>query len=249
MDEFNCYVTEFNSESANIHVQSIWNDNIYSKYIESIKGRIGYIYTTDPSRDYDKWLDSKTDNNNKDKLNTKKNYGNAYDVIHNTLSIGYTVEEGENVSVSIIPYLEVNDGEYKYKILYDQFTTVLSLNPSEYTTNEIAKNIFNYYVNNKYLTLSYDVDSKINSEVKYEISRLTEDGKEVVVASDTWEDINYMGQNIAIIEYIDGSFDKEDVYWLKLWLNKSDEKAKADFEAPIYVSEVSNYYHRLYDHY
>ena len=66
-----------------------------------------------------------------------------------------------------------------------------------------------------------------------------------------------MGQNIAIIEYENNEinkekedvFDKEDVYWLKLWINKSDEKAKADFEAPIYVSEVSNYYHRLYDHY
>lgn len=57
------------------------------------------------------------------------------------------------------------------KILYDQFTTVLSLNPSEYTTNEIAQNIFNYYVNDKYLTLSYDVDSKINSQVDYEIYR------------------------------------------------------------------------------
>lgn len=173
MDEFNCYVTEFNSESADIHVQSIWNGNIYSKYIESIKGRIGYIFTTDPSLKYKEWLDSKTDNNNKDKLNTKKNYGNAYDVIHNTLSVGYTVEEGKNISISIIPYLEVDDdkNEGKYKILYDQFTTVLSLNPSEYTTNEIAKNIFNYYVNDKYLTLSYDVDSKINSNVYYEIYR------------------------------------------------------------------------------
>ena len=209
MDEFNCHVTEFNSESANIHVQSIWNGNIYSKYIESIKGRIGYIYTTDPSLDYDKWLDSKTNDENKDKLNTKKNYGNAYDVIHNTLSVGYTVEEGENISVSIIPYLEVDNG--KYKILYDQFTTILSLNPSEYTTNEIAKNVFNYYVNDKYLTLSYDVDSKINSDVECKIYRLTEN-ENTEVASVIWEDVNYMGQNIAIIEYIDGNFDKEDVY-------------------------------------
>lgn len=52
MDEFNCYVTEFNSESANIHVQSIWNGNIYSKYIDSIKDRIGYLYTTNNNLDY-----------------------------------------------------------------------------------------------------------------------------------------------------------------------------------------------------
>lgn len=97
------------------------------------------------------------------------------------------------------------------KILYDQFTIVLSLNPSEYTTNEIAKNIFNYYVNDKYLTLSYDVDSKINSDVECKIYRLTEN-ENTEVASVIWEDVNYMGQNIAIIEYIDGNFDKEDVY-------------------------------------
>ena len=96
--------------------------------------------------------------------------------------------------------------------MYDQFTTILSLNPNEYDNNNIAQNIFNYYVNDKYLTLSYDVDSKINSDVEYKIERLTKDGN-VEVTSDIWEDVNYMGQNVAIIEYdsIKG-FDKEDVY-------------------------------------
>lgn len=199
-------------------------------------------------------------------------YNDLYDVIHNNAEF-----TSDHKFVAIVPVLRIYnaDNEIIDYIIYDQFTTVLQVEKSEFDPNDVSMfaDIFKYTVHDSGVSFNFDVESSFDSFLEY---RIMNHNGEICYSDnygdeDGWiqlEDFNFGGQNIFNVYFNgddgnDRGFVKEDLYLFSFRvlpknLSGSTEEARNKFielypslqkDVKIFASEVINKYERLYDNY
>lgn len=258
MDEFNCYVHDINHEITNdgfiskakINIQSVWPTKVYKGIVEDLKNHLGYLVYTYNENDDDYNVKSVNFSDLSEYTNRIKNYNDIYSVIHTEIDI-----ESQCEYVKIVPVLwidheenETPDGKDRY-IIYDQFTTVVTLEKKEWDVNDVVfgSDIFNYYVGNNELILSFDLNAPAGAKISYQLQRYLDPRCGFVVDEDKMFDVFATpqeiidvvdsGQNIISIpfsttndsrEYCEVNdnkynyFDKEDYYKLTFYIYPED---------------------------
>lgn len=277
---------EYNSSPSNIiKLQTVWDSNIYKDtVIKNIKDNLVFII-----HQYQKTKDLIEDLNSTNKEEPLKykileNLENSIQNYNSLQTIIFTVYEGLNELSAdfkyITPALRVGD---KY-IVYDQFNQEINRNLQKIDLNkfEFGTNLYKYYVNNDSLTLEFNYIGYPGLHLQYQMYRFLDVTDSTTIKSvwknyQTFEDVNYLGQNIREILFTksgdsnvneNASFDKEDIYELhirvvyedsegnmqplKRIVDNSGTKTEEDFEFTsriIWATEAVNKHYRSNNNY
>jgi len=110
------------------------------------------------------------------------------------------------------------------EVVYKQFETTINLRLNSIESAKdvfIAKNKYTYYISDKEVLLTFDVNGPFSTNSQVTLSYIIYDIDGNVVIDAEVKDKNLMGQNILSIEFND-NFKKEDIYLISFFIKEGD---------------------------
>ena len=182
-------------------------------------------------------------NNTSTKLISDKDFSNFTNVSHEDFSILYKdinlieyigkadFKGTDTIEIDVVPIITSGS----LTIVYEQFRTKYSINLSSVSNTKnlsIAQNTFRYYVQESGLALTFDVQGSFlnNSAIKvdYNIYKYNTSGEvqSIYKQDQNIPDINLFGQNTISLNWIPGTFEKENAYIISFLFKDSTQTLK-----------------------